>query len=107
MDLFHLQAWFSNPAEEPPVKPGDPFITNGHIPSTARSRFNAFVYSNTNGGKSHCRIKHYVNGDDEEDGNDVECSYKSAHHKEVIAHVCDYLNYKPYKCQGKGKHAAW
>jgi hypothetical protein len=106
MELFRQQAWFSNPAEEPHVKLGDPFVINGHIPITAKSRFNAFVYSNSNGGKSHCRIKHDVKKDGE-DGNDIECTYKSAHQKEVIAHVCDYLNYKPYKCQGKGKHAAW
>jgi hypothetical protein len=106
-NLFRGQAWFFDPAEEPPIKPDDPFVLNGYIPSTAKSRFNAFVCSNPNGGKSHCRIKHYVEEDGEEDGNGIECSYKSAHDKDVIAHVCDHLNYKPYKCQGKGNHEAW
>jgi hypothetical protein len=107
LKLLQQQAWFSNPAEEPLVKRGDPFVNNGYIPKTAKSRFNAFVYSIPNGRKSYCRIKHLVKEDGEEDGNDIECEYKSAHHKDVIAHVCYYLNYKPYKCQGKGRHAAW
>ena len=103
MNLFHQQAWFSDPAEEPPVKSGDPFIISGYILNGAKSRFSAFVHYNHRGGKFHCRIKHYVEDGDEA----LECAHKTARLTGAIAHVCDYLNYRPYKCQGKGMHAAW
>ncbi|KIM30792.1 hypothetical protein M408DRAFT_270343 [Serendipita vermifera MAFF 305830] len=81
-------------AVEPKVLPNDEFVLAGLILPNAKTRFQALVYSASK--KQHyCRIKHPTWVENESGP----CEYKAQEIKDVVAHVCEYLQYSPYECE--------
>ena len=99
---FNSQRWLLESEEEPDIKPDDKLIKAGLIESTSKSRLYALI-SVDGSGDSVCRLRHAI----EKGGHRSECTQKFRRGKDALAHVCDYFDYKAYKCQDRPGHPNW
>jgi hypothetical protein len=96
---FDQQPWFVDKEIESTLSQDDRFVELRWVTMNDRSRFNCLFGSYKD--RYYCRIPHIL-----EKGK--ACGYSSKKTKDVLAHVREYFDYKPYVCEGyQGRHEPW
>ena len=98
LEVFEEQVWYKKETrmEEPPVTAGDVFVRRNYIKKSDKTRFYTFVTINSSNGKARCLVP---NGIINSQGEMHECEIEWEKRKDAVAHVCLFLDYKPYKCK--------